>query len=256
LTWLGRSRDGVVAGVFLSASGRATRRRARRPMQLDPTGEFIRHISAAVPLDGRSVLEVGCGSGRVTRDLAARVGRLHAVDPDEGAVTRARAGVPGGNVTFAVCTAEALLLPEGAYDAAVFTLSLHHVPEGSMGLALATAARGLRSDGTLLVIEPGEHGSLIDAEVRFDVGDGDESAAKSAARRAVVELEGWRVVQTIGFETRFHFDGADDFLANLPPRPGGRFAEPELRRFLADRTVGDRIELWAERTMSVLRRNG
>lgn len=223
-------------------------------MQLDPTGEFIRRVAAAVPLEGRSVLEIGCGSGRVTRDLASQVGRLLAVDPDPNAVARARAEVRGGNVTFAVAAAEALLLPDGAFDAAIFTLSLHHVPEPSMALALATAARSLRSEGALLVIEPGARGTLIDAETRFDVGDGDERAAKSAARRAVADLAGWRVVETVAFETRFHFHDADDFLANLPPRPGARLEEPELRRFLAQHTVGGRIDLWAARTLDVLRR--
>jgi SAM-dependent methyltransferase len=223
-------------------------------MQLDPTGEFIRHIAAAVPLEGRALLEVGCGSGRVTRDLAARAGRLLAVDPDARAIARARVDVRGEHVTFAVGAAEELQLPDGGFDAAVFTLSLHHVPEHSMGLALAMAARALRSEGALLVIEPGERGSLIDAEARFDVGDGDERAAKAAARRAVAELAGWRIAETIGFETRFHFDGVDDFLANLPPRPGARFDEPGLRRFLAEQTVGGRIDLWAGRTMDVLRR--
>ena len=222
-------------------------------MQLDPTGEFIAHISRACDIDDKALLEIGCGSGRITRDLAARARTVVAIDPNERALGRARAAVTAANVSFAHGAAEAVELPRASFDAAVFSLSLHHIPRESMGRSLARADECLRADGRIVVIEPGDHGTLIEAEERFGVGDGDERAAKAWAQRALEGLAGWTVASTHAFRTLFLFDGPEDFSEHLPPLPG-RPRDPGLIPFLERYRDGDRVVLWADRLMKVLAR--
>lgn len=63
------------------------------------------------------LLDLGCGPGTITADLAGRVGSVVAVDADEGVVSAARAAcaeVP--NVVVQVADAHALPFPDGAFD--------------------------------------------------------------------------------------------------------------------------------------------
>ncbi|HSN16454.1 MAG TPA: class I SAM-dependent methyltransferase [Anaeromyxobacteraceae bacterium] len=221
-------------------------------MILDPTDQFIRHITLACPVTDARVLEVGCGAGRVTRDLAARAREVVAIDPDADALARARAAVGAANVRFLQARADELDLPGGGFDVAVFSLSLHHVPSASMDASLSNVARHVRPGGRMVVVEPGDDGTLIEAETRFDVGDGDERVAKAAAREALGRLPGWRVVGSSSFTTLFHFQDVADFEAHLPARSPPAARADALRRFLESHREGDRIVLWASRQLSVL----
>ncbi|WP_242394873.1 class I SAM-dependent methyltransferase [Anaeromyxobacter oryzisoli] len=221
-------------------------------MLLDPTDQFIRNIRSACDLDGKAVLEIGCGSGRITRDLAASAREVVAIDPDPVALDRARARVAGANVLFVCSSAADLGLAGRTFDVAIFSLSLHHVALEFMDASLLAAARAVSAGGRIIVIEPGDEGTLIEAETRFDVGDGDERRAKAAAQEALRRLKGWTVDETVRFCTLFHFQNAADFLENLPPRGGP--PGDALRRFLEHHREDDRIVLWAERGMALLSR--
>ncbi len=223
-------------------------------MLLDPTDQFIESITVACPVDGTTLLEIGCGSGRITRDLASRAREVVAIDPDQVALRRARAVVTGANVRFVQARAEALELPGCTFDVAIFSLSLHHVPPEKMGASLLRVARHVRPGGRMVVIEPGDEGTLIDAEMRFDVGDGDERAAKAAAQEALRRIPAWRVEDTSAFRTLFHFRDVADFVDHLPARAGQPAPYDELSRFLESHRDGDRIVLWSSRRLTVLAR--
>jgi protein-L-isoaspartate O-methyltransferase len=55
----------------------------------DATHE-VRLIERRVRLEGRDVLEVGCGNGRLTFEYAARARRVVAIEPNRALVTAAR----------------------------------------------------------------------------------------------------------------------------------------------------------------------
>ncbi|MGI8536407.1 MAG: methyltransferase domain-containing protein [Mycobacteriales bacterium] len=68
---------------------------------------------------GMQVLDVGCGPGSITNDLADAVGpagHVLGVDSSAEVVELARAGSPAPNVRFAVQDALHLDLPDGAFD--------------------------------------------------------------------------------------------------------------------------------------------
>ena len=66
---------------------------------------------------GLDVLDLGCGPGTITVDLAARVapGRVLGIDTSAEVVEQARALEVDG-VTFAVGDAYALDVPDGSFD--------------------------------------------------------------------------------------------------------------------------------------------
>jgi ubiquinone/menaquinone biosynthesis C-methylase UbiE len=96
---------------------------------------------------GMRVLDVGCGPGALTAELAARTGaeRVAAVDPSEGFVETCRARVPGADVRHAA--AEALPFDGGAFDAALAQLVLSFMRDADE--AVASMRRVVEPGGTV-----------------------------------------------------------------------------------------------------------
>jgi len=135
------------------------------------------------PVAGLDVIDVGAGSGPITRALARLGARALGMEPSAEAVAAAAAAetAQATGARYAVAAAEATGLAGGSADVVVFSLSLHHVPD--MGAAIAEAHRLLRSGGRLCVIEP-EAPDPIWSVVRYV---DDESAVYAAAQAAIDE---------------------------------------------------------------------
>jgi trans-aconitate 2-methyltransferase len=96
---------------------------------------------------GESVLDIGCGQGRITREIAARVprGRVVAVDASEKMIAFARehaASFP--NLEFAVADARHLTF-QHEFDLVVSFNALHWIPE--QGLALDSIRAAVKPSG-------------------------------------------------------------------------------------------------------------
>lgn len=97
---------------------------------------------------GTGVLDVGCGPGTISVDIARRVapGRVLAVDAAAAPLTDARALAAGiDTITFAVGDAYALDLPDGSVDVVHAHQVLQHL--GDPVAALREMLRVCRSDG-------------------------------------------------------------------------------------------------------------
>ena len=84
-------------------------------------------IAAAVELAGKRILEVGCGTGRLTRFIAGRAASVYAFDTKGDDVATARASLSASardRVRFAVHDAEALDLERERFDLALCGWSL------------------------------------------------------------------------------------------------------------------------------------
>jgi SAM-dependent methyltransferase len=104
-------------------------------------------FDAIVPEPGRRTLEVGCGEGRVARDLGHRGHRVVAVDVSPTLVGHAADAEPGGR--YLVADAAALPFRDASFDAVVAYNSLMDVDD--MPAAVAEAARVLEPGGRLCV---------------------------------------------------------------------------------------------------------
>lgn len=107
------------------------------------------------------VLDVGCGTGAITLDLAeACAGEVVGVDIDEAKLVeamRALAHLP--NVTFQVADAQDLPFPDESFDLVVFNIVLVYVPDKQR--ALNEMARVVRSGGHVLAtLEPDYAGEI------------------------------------------------------------------------------------------------
>jgi ubiquinone/menaquinone biosynthesis C-methylase UbiE len=163
-------------------------------------------------LCGVTILDVGCGEGRLAADLAAAGALVTGVDPSASALDRARALAPAA--TFVCAGAEALPFPAASFDAVVIVNALHHVPASIMDLALSEASRVVRPDGTIVVIEPLAEGSFFEALRPVE----DEGAVRAAAQAALGRAAATGMVRlrkTMTYTRRDLFRSADDFLERI-----------------------------------------
>lgn len=227
----------------------------------DPTDQYIATILAHADIVGKAVLEVGCGTGRITRDLARYAARVVAVDPDVAALAQARQRVSAANVTFRAIAPDfgdffAVAGEETRFAAVLYTLSLHHVPVAEMGDHLRTVAGLVADGGVIVVVEPGAGGSFTELKERFGAGSGDERPVQEAAIRAMHALAGWTMGETVPFRILFQFADADDVIAAKLPDFAKRSAavQQEILAFLATHRTANGIVLDAGRRLNVLRR--
>ena len=99
-------------------------------------------------LAGRAGLDLGCGEGGMTRDLAARGARMTGVDRAEAMIALARAredGAPQG-IRYSVGDLQRLdEFADGAFDFAISTMALMNCPD--LPAAFAATARVLKPGG-------------------------------------------------------------------------------------------------------------
>jgi ArsR family transcriptional regulator len=116
------------------------------------------HLAALLGLldDTWVVGDLGCGTGQAAAALAPTVARVVAVDESPAMLQAARARLKGlANVEVRRGRLEALPIDDITLDAAVCMLVLHHLAEPQR--ALAEAARVLKPDGRLLVVDMTPH---------------------------------------------------------------------------------------------------
>jgi SAM-dependent methyltransferase len=120
---------------------------AREP-DLDAYWRFNRDaFFGLLPEPGGRALDLGCGEGRVARDLTARGDRVVGVDLSPTLVALAREADPGGE--YVVADAAALPFEDATFDLVVAFNSLMNVDD--MAAAVREAARVLTAEGRLVV---------------------------------------------------------------------------------------------------------
>jgi ubiquinone/menaquinone biosynthesis C-methylase UbiE len=93
----------------------------------DPDGVETAAIASAVSLEGTRVLEVGCGTGRLTALAAQHAASVYAFDPSGDSIAEAEAALDQADrhrVQFAVHDAQALDVPRRRFDLALCGWSL------------------------------------------------------------------------------------------------------------------------------------
>lgn len=134
---------------------RQSRAQMRVPQDI-PTSETIAFIESHTKLDGRRVLEVGCGTGFLASRLASRGAIVTGIDLIEDNVAEAKARGVDARV------ADFLQFSEGRFDIVLFGRSLHHIHP--LKDAIKKAFETVTANGIVLADE-------------FDIGSVDEATA-------------------------------------------------------------------------------
>jgi ubiquinone/menaquinone biosynthesis C-methylase UbiE len=139
--------------------------RAADPQQRAMLNSYLSEIRLP---SGASVLEVGCGTGAVTRVLAEMrgVSEVVGVDPSPIFVEKARElGKEHPQLSFRTGDGHALPFADASFDFVVFHTTLCHVPDPEK--ALHEARRVLRAGGWLAVFD-GDYATTTVAIDSFD----------------------------------------------------------------------------------------
>jgi SAM-dependent methyltransferase len=138
-----------------------------------------------LPAPRGRTLDLGCGEGRLARDLAASGHRVVAVDASPRMIDAARAG--GGDVDYRLADAAALPFDDRSFELVVAFMSLHDMDD--LGAVAASVTRVLSEAGVFCfaVVHP------LNAAGRFLGKDGDSAfvveGSYFASRRYADEVE-------------------------------------------------------------------
>ncbi len=172
-------------------------------MWMLPAGDTVEILEGLLaPLQGRRILDIGCGRGNLLQALAERGASVAGLDPDEAMLEVAQTLVPKA----ALKQGCAQLLPFGdaSMHAAIFLNSLHHIPVPDMLLALEEAARVVGKGGSVIVVESLSEGSFFDALRLIE----DETEVRQAAQDAIVRARRRGIVSEI---RRIEYDRIETF---------------------------------------------
>jgi SAM-dependent methyltransferase len=189
-------------------------------------------MAELLELDGRDVVDVGCGDGALVRRLAGLGARVTGVEVDPVVVAAAQAREPVAGEHYVHGTGQALGLGDDSADVVVFMQSLHHVPSAAMDDALAEAARVVRPGGAVYVQEPLPEGDFFELVKLVD----DETEVRALAQQALTRAAeaGLERERELHFEVPVvlsSFDAVRARVVGADPSRADRFMElePHLR---------------------------
>ncbi len=176
---------------------------------LAQAGHVIDAMRNLAPWTGRTIVDLGCGTGFWLTGYAAEASRVIGIEPDPALRAKAgarTAGLPGVEVRAG--SAEHLGLPAASADVVHARFAYFFPPNGDAGLT--EVLRALRPGGALVVVDNdyrwGEFATLLDA-----------SSAEGARRKADQTDAWWRDRGAIRREVRsgWAFDRRADLAAVL-----------------------------------------
>ncbi len=158
----------------------------------------IEALECLLDVDGRTLVDVGCGDGALARLLAERGAEVIGLEPDPVQVKQNLNAPATPGVTLAETDGRSIPMSDDTADGVIFSRSLHHVPVAEMPAMLGEARRILRNDGGVLyILEPIAEGDCFHAMQPFH----DETQVRADAYRALKSL----VPDSFAREQEFHY---------------------------------------------------
>ena len=179
--------------------------------QIDETLDEQTLYESLLPLDGATIVELGCGAGLHTRNIALGGAdrQVRAYEVDSVQHEKNLAAQKPDNISFKFGGAEKIDEADDSVDVVMLFKSLHHVPVDSMHSALKEIHRVLKPGGFCYVSEPifaGDFNEVLrlfhnEEHVRQCAFD----AVKSAVEEGLFKLE-----RQVFFTSPVHFDDFAD----------------------------------------------
>ncbi|HHJ36661.1 MAG TPA: class I SAM-dependent methyltransferase [Gammaproteobacteria bacterium] len=166
-------------------------------------------------LDGKHILELGCGSAEITRDIATSGTdrKITALEVDEIAHEKNLQITDLPNVNFGLSGAQAIPLPDDSVDIVFMFKSLHHVPLPLMDISMQEIHRVLRPGGLAYLSEPVFAGAFNEILRLFH----DEQRVREAAFETIkkaIDAGLFRLVEEIFFNSPMCFENFAEFEEN------------------------------------------
>lgn len=195
-------------------------------------------IVETLDLEGKRVIDVGCGDGHLSRLMARQGAHVLGVECSSRQLGKAWAAEKVSDEEIVEGVGQALPAPDGDADIVVFFNSLHHIPAEFMGKALDEAARVLRPGGLVYVSEPLAEGVFYHVCRPID----DEAAVRAQAYAALKaapdleEVQEFRYVHTVAMES---YEAFRDRIISANAEREARFAQMdgEMRVLFADKAI-------------------
>jgi ubiquinone/menaquinone biosynthesis C-methylase UbiE len=108
-------------------------------------------IKKFIKNSNKKVLELGCGTGIFTQEIAKTINTIYAIDISEVLLKKAQARVPANNVIFSRDNAYQTKFKSSTFDFIVGSSVLHHL---DINLAIKEIYRLLKPTGKFLFTEP------------------------------------------------------------------------------------------------------
>ncbi len=175
-------------------------------------------IDRLLAVKGLKLLDVGCASGAQDRELVARGATVLGVEPDPVQAEKNRNAAPLQGLQFVEARAQALPADDQSMDGVFFFRSLHHVPMDAMDAAFAEAARVLKPDGFLWIVEPGMTGTHFPLMRPFH----DETVVRNAAQAALARNSN-KLFESVELFQYFVYPRFTDFAAFVNQVTGQTF---------------------------------
>jgi ubiquinone/menaquinone biosynthesis C-methylase UbiE len=170
---------------------------------------------------GEQVLDVGCGTGVLTRAAADAVGRsgvAWGVDaaPDMIRVAMQNTARVGNPARFKLAAVEALPFEDASFDAVLASVVLHHLPPDLKQIGLQEICRVLKSDGRLIVVDIDQPKNWLVRFVLWPLRLHSNMATQLQGRTAeLLRSSGFVSVTDLG-----QWAGTLTFWCARPPAPG------------------------------------
>ena len=163
-------------------------------------------------MDGKHILELGCGNAEITRDIASSGTdrKITALEVDEIAHEKNLQITDLPNVTFGLSGAQAISLEDESVDVAFMFKSLHHVPLALMEPSMREIRRVLKPAGLVYISEPVFAGDFNEILRLFH----DEQKVREAAFsiiKKVVDEGLFNLVEETFFNSPMKFENFTDF---------------------------------------------
>ena len=203
-------------------------------------------------VDGRDVLDVGCGAGALVRWLRSSGARITGAECGVEMRRRAIEADPVHAGDYVDAEGQDLPFDDGSFDAVIYSYSLHHVPTEHIPQALREARRVLRPGGRLIVIEP-----AIDPPDRAIAAQVvDETVERTAAQAALSDAadHGFAIDRRDEYVTESRFTGFETWEHEVVGIDPDRAAAMARHRDQA-RANFERIAEWRDNEWVVRRNN-
>lgn len=198
---------------------------------LDPVDLGLRTnidvLCELVDLNGKLVVDAGCGDMAFTKEIVNAGARVLAIDPDsrQAALNRSQPATP--SLEFVEAGADRLPVDDRALDGVLFIYSLHHVAADLYAQVFDEISRAVKPGGFLHVIEPTAC-PINDVMMLFH----DEEAERAAAQQALVKYAVPRFdsVRSVKYHAMRKFDDFEHFVREFSNRtfnPG--YTEEDVR---------------------------